>query len=132
MYRLLPVLFVFFCSCSGEPRSICERTLNGTLFVGYGGTLRRTEFPSGTQEPITLSELHDTSFDLIVTLTPEAHHQALELTRTMAVDVEYWPTYDPSLATGSRDQILEAYRTCRDQLLQRIKTRFILTGMPSF
>ncbi len=83
-------------------------------------------------EPITLSELHDTSFDLIVTLTPEAHHQALELTRTMAVDVEYWPTYDPSIASGSRDQILEAYRSCRDQLLQRIKTRFILTGTPAF
>lgn len=83
-------------------------------------------------EPITLSQLHDTSFDLIVTLTPEAHHQALELTRTMSVDVEYWPTYDPSLASGSRDQILEAYRSCRDQLLQRIKTRFTLTGTPAF
>ena len=83
-------------------------------------------------EPITLSQLHDTSFDLIVTLTPEAHHQALELTRTMAVDVEYWPTYDPSLASGSRDQILEAYRSCRDQLLQKIKNRFTLTGTPAF
>ena len=81
-------------------------------------------------EPITLSELHDTSFDLIVSLTPEAHHQALELTRTMAVDVEYWPTLDPSLASGSRDQILDAYRACRDQLRQRIKERFALTGGP--
>ena len=45
--------------------------------------------------PRTLRDLHDTSFDLIVTLSPEAHHQALELTRTMAVDVEYWPTFEP-------------------------------------
>jgi protein-tyrosine-phosphatase len=81
-------------------------------------------------EPITLSELHDTSFDLIVSLTPEAHHQALELTRTMAVDVEYWPTLDPSLASGSRDQIMDAYRACRDQLMQRIKARFMLSGGP--
>ena len=83
-------------------------------------------------EPVMLHELHDSTFDFIFTLTPEAHHQALELTRTMAVDVEYWPTLDPSLASGAREQILEAYRTCRDQLLQRIKTRFALQGMPSF
>jgi len=83
-------------------------------------------------EPITLSQLHDDSFDLIITLTPEAHHQALELTRTMAVDVEYWPTLDPSLASGNREQILDAYRACRDQLLQQIKTRFALKGTPAF
>ena len=81
-------------------------------------------------EPITLSALHDTSFDLIVSLTPESHHQALELTRSMVVDVEYWPTLDPSLASGSRDRIMEAYRACRDQLMQRIKARFTLTGGP--
>lgn len=81
-------------------------------------------------EPITLSALHDTSFDLIVSLTPEAHHQALELTRTMAVEVEYWPTLDPSLASGSREQIMDAYRACREQLMQRIKARFTLTGGP--
>ncbi len=83
-------------------------------------------------EPLPLSELHDSAFDLIITLTPEAHHQALELTRTMAVDVEYWPVIDPSLARGAREQILDAYRHCRDQLLLKIKTRFALSGMPSF
>ena len=82
-------------------------------------------------EPVTISDLHDTSFDLIITLAPEAHHQALELTRTMAVDVEYWPTIDPSLASGSREQIMDAYRACRDQLLQKIRTRFVLTGTPT-
>ncbi len=79
-------------------------------------------------EPVALSELHDTSFDLVVTLTPEAHHQALELTRTMAVDVEYWPTQDPTLASGSREQILDAYRACRDELFERIKARFPVEG----
>ena len=59
--------------------------------------------------PLTLEELHDTSFDLIVTLSPEAHHQALELTRTMAVEVEYWPTFDATAMVGhaSREQVLE-------------------------
>ncbi|HVY88676.1 MAG TPA: low molecular weight phosphatase family protein [Hyphomonadaceae bacterium] len=84
--------------------------------------------------PRTLAELHDTSFDLIVTLSPEAHHQALELTRTMAVDVEYWPTFDASVMVGhaSREQIMEAYRSVRDQLFQRIKERFGLMGGPAF
>jgi protein-tyrosine-phosphatase len=83
--------------------------------------------------PRSLAELHDTTFDLIITLSPEAHHQALELTRTMAVDVEYWPTFDASLLIGSanRDQILDAYRTVRDSLFNRIKQRFRLEGGPS-
>lgn len=74
--------------------------------------------------PVAIDELEDTSFDLIVTLAPEAHHQALEFTRTMAVEVEYWPTLEPSAVSGSREQILDAYRAVRDQLFQRIKTRF--------
>jgi protein-tyrosine-phosphatase len=83
--------------------------------------------------PRTLIDLHDTSFDLIVTLSPEAHHQALELTRTMAVAVEYWPTFDASLmlASGNRQQVLEAYRAVRDTLFHRIKARFRLEGGPS-
>lgn len=74
--------------------------------------------------PHAIADLHDTLFDLIVTLAPEAHHQALEMTRTMAVDVEYWPTIDPSHVGGSREQRLEAYRAIRDQLIARIKKRF--------
>jgi len=83
--------------------------------------------------PNTLQELHDTSFDLIVTLSPEAHHQALELTRTMAVEVEYWPTFDATMLVGhaSREQVLQAYRAVRDQLFQRIKRRFGFEGGPT-
>ena len=71
-----------------------------------------------------LEELEGLNFDLIVTLSPEAHHRALELTRTSAVDVEYWPTVDPTGTEGSREQKLEAYRAVRDQLLNRIRGRF--------
>ena len=78
-------------------------------------------------KPITfeeLDELEGLNFDLIVTLAPEAHHRALELTRTSAVDVEYWPTADPTDVEGSREQRLDAYREVRDQLLRRIRERF--------
>jgi protein-tyrosine-phosphatase len=83
--------------------------------------------------PRTLRELNDTSFDLIVTLSPEAHHQAMELTRTMAVEVEYWPTLDASvmIGSGNRDQILEAYRAVRDALFLRVKQRFGFGGGPT-
>jgi protein-tyrosine-phosphatase len=84
-----------------------------------------------SHKPMSLEELEDTSFDLIVTLAPEAHHQALDLVRNYAVDVEYWPTLDPTLTTGNREQILQAYRAVRDGLFAKIKTRFPLTAAPS-
>src|SRR5450759_3928117 len=77
-------------------------------------------------KPITfeeLDELEGLSFDLIVTLSPPAHHKALELTRTIAADVEYWPTVDPTGIEGSRAQRREAYRAVRDQLIAHIQER---------
>jgi protein-tyrosine-phosphatase len=84
-------------------------------------------------KPRTLSDLNDTSFDLIVTLSPEAHHQALELTRTMAVEVEYWPTFDATamIGSGNRDRVLQVYRDVRDGLFRKIKQRFRLAGGPT-
>lgn len=73
--------------------------------------------------PRTFEDLDDDSFDLIVTLSPEAHHAALEMTRTSAVDVVYWPTFDPTIVQGSREQMLDAYRSVRDRLISQIKQR---------
>jgi protein-tyrosine-phosphatase len=78
----------------------------------------------------TFDELADHSFDLIVTLSPEAQHRAVELTRTMACDVEYWPTVDPTVVEGPREVQLEAYRQVRDSLLQRLRERFPLDLKP--
>lgn len=77
-------------------------------------------------KPRTIEELDDwegLNFDLIVSLSPEAHHKALDLTRTLAATVEYWPLPDPSLTQGTRDQMLEAYRDVRDVLVRQIQTR---------
>lgn len=81
--------------------------------------------------PHTFEDIEDwegMNFDLIVTLAPEAHHRALELTRTLAADVEYWPTPDPSGVAGNREQRLNAYREVRDMLMARIKDRFSPAG----
>jgi len=70
--------------------------------------------------PHTFEDLEDSNFDLIVTLSPEAHHKALEFTRAMAVDVTYWPMPDATAAQGSRETIMTAYRDVRDRLTKRI------------
>jgi len=77
--------------------------------------------------PMTFEELEDwegLNFDLIITLAPEAHHKALDLTRVAAAEVEYWPTPDPTDIEGTRQQRLDAYRAVRDQLMRRIRARF--------
>ena len=76
----------------------------------------------------TFDDVDPSSFDLIVTLSPEAHHQALEFTSGTAAEVEYWPVMDPSVVEGSREMRLSAYRSTRDQILARLKARF---GAPS-
>lgn len=78
----------------------------------------------GKHRPKSFDDMEENSFDLVITLSPEAHHRAMELTRTSAAVVEYWPTQDPSAFEGSREQRLDAYRECRDLLMQRIRARF--------
>jgi protein-tyrosine-phosphatase len=118
---------------------LLRQMLGSSLYVGSAG-VRKGEldaFATAAMEeigidinghrPMTFEELEDLeglNFDLIVTLSPEAHHKALELTRTLAAEVEYWPTVDPTAIEGSREQRMNAYRNVRDQLLQRIRARF--------
>lgn len=76
------------------------------------------------REPQSLEELDDGYFDLVVTLSPTAHHIALEMAHVEAMEVEYWPSADPTAVQGSRDRKLEAYRDVRDRLLEKILARF--------
>jgi protein-tyrosine-phosphatase len=76
----------------------------------------------------SFDDLEDTSFDVVVSLSPEAHHRALEMTRTMAIEAEYWPTLDPSIISGNREQVLDAYRQVRDGLMRRLRERFGTLG----
>lgn len=81
--------------------------------------------------PKTFDDLQDTSFDLVVSLSPEAQHRAVELTRTMACDMEFWKTFDPTVIEGSREARLAAYRSVRDALRTQILKRFPVTGGPT-
>ena len=78
----------------------------------------------------SFDDLEDTSYDLIISLSPEAQHKAVELTRTMACEVEFWMTMDPSIIEGNREMRLDAYRAVRDQLKKRIEERFQMDLKP--
>ena len=75
-------------------------------------------------KPKTFDDLDDTSFDLIVSLSPEAQHRAVEMTRSAAIELEFWHVFDPSLIEGSRERRLDAYREVRDDLFEKIQQRF--------
>jgi protein-tyrosine-phosphatase len=78
--------------------------------------------------PKTFEQLDDDSFDLVVSLTPGAQHRAARRLRGRSVEIEYWPTYDPTGTEGGRETVLDGYRQLRAQLQRRISERF---GEPS-
>ena len=138
-----PLAVLFACSFnairSPMAAAMLRQMLGSSIYVGSAGVRKGEPDPFAVavmaeigldisrHKPLTFEELDDLeglNFDLILTLAPEAHHRALEITRTSAVDVEYWPTPDPSIVEGSREQRLEAYRAVRDQLLAHIGERF--------
>lgn len=117
---------------------LARRMLPPAIFVASAGVHRGERDPFvdavlaeegltlGERQPKAVDDLEDHYFDLIVTLAPEAHHAALELTRSLAVDVEYWPMPDPTDVGGRREQIMASYRDVRERLKTRISRRFLL------
>ncbi|MFC3321050.1 arsenate-mycothiol transferase ArsC [Mesorhizobium cantuariense] len=136
----LPRSILFLCGMNAVRSPMAEqlarRMLPATVFVASAGVragerdpfvdavLAEEGLTLGERHPRTMDDLEDDYFDLIVTLAPEAHHTALELTRSLAVEVEYWPTPDPTGAGGTREQIMAAYRDVRERLKARIGRRF--------
>jgi protein-tyrosine-phosphatase len=132
----LPGAVLFMCGMnsirSPMAEAIARHHLPQSVYVASAGVRRGQRDPFvdavleeiglslGRHQPHLLEDLEDDYFDLIVTLAPEAHHAALDLTRSWAADVVYWPTPDPTVATGTREQILSAYREVRDHLTRRI------------
>jgi protein-tyrosine-phosphatase len=135
------VLFVCGLNTVRSPMAaaLLKQMTGNSLYVGSAGVRKGELDPFAVaamdeigidikgHRPITIEELDDLeglNFDLVVTLSPEAHHRALELTRALALEVEYWPTADPTAVEGSREQRMDDYRDIREQLLRRIRARF--------
>ena len=60
------------------------------------------------------------SFDLIVALSPASQRRALDLTRHVHLEIDYWPILDPTGLGESREAKLGSYRQARDQILARL------------
>ena len=85
-----------------------------------------------SHRPRSFDELEDDFFDVVVSLSPEAQHRAVELTRHSSCEIMFWPTLDPSLVHGGREQRLEAYRAVRDQIAEKIDQYFPRPDAPRF
>ncbi|EEZ32278.1 protein tyrosine phosphatase [Brucella sp. NF 2653] len=136
----LPTSILFVCGKNAIRSPMAEllarKLLPPNIYIASAGVKRGERDPFvdavlseeglslDNRQPRGIEELADGYFDLIVTLTPLAHHTVLERMRGFSVDVEYWPTPDPTLVTGSREQIMAAYRDVRDRLKRRITLRF--------
>lgn len=137
----IPGAILFMCGMnairSPMAEAIARRILPASTYINSAGVragerdpfvdtvLEEIGLAVRHRQPQTLEELEDDFFDVIITLSPEAHHTALELTRSQAVDVVYWPMPDPTVATGTREQILDAYREVRDRLITLIESRLV-------
>ena len=141
--RERPQAVLFLCG-HNQVRSpiaaaLAKHLLGGSIYAASAGVLKGETDPFviavmdeigidlSRHKSVTLDEIEEyegLNFDLVVSLSPEAHHRALDLTRRLPFDVEYWPIPDPTAVEGNREQRLEAYRAVRDELLKRIKARF--------
>jgi protein-tyrosine-phosphatase len=145
VHRPQSVLFACELNSVRSPMaaSLLQHMFPRTLYVRSAGVRRGETDPFAVavmaelgqdiskHRPVTFEQLEDwegLNFDLIITLSPEAHHKALELTRTIAAEVEYWPTPDPTAIEGNREQRMQAYRDVCDGLLSRIRKRFARAG----
>ena len=145
--RSRPQAVLFACGLnavrSPMAAGLFQQMFGKTVYVGSAGVQKGELDPFAVaamaeigidisrHKPVTfeeLDELEGLNFDLIVTLSPPAHHKALEVTRTSGAEVEYWPTVDPTATEGNREQRLNAYRQLRDDLLAHIRERFGKAG----
>ncbi|BCH60732.1 protein-tyrosine-phosphatase [Agrobacterium vitis] len=142
--KAIPHSVLFLCGMnavrSPMAEALAKRLLPSGVYVASAGVRHGERDPFvdvvldeiglslGKRQPQTLDELEDDFFDLVVTLAPEAHHAALELTRSSSVEVVYWPMHDPTIEADTRDQQLAAYREVRDRLAVLIEQRFKRPG----
>ena len=136
----MPDAVLFCCTMNSIRSAMAEgimKKLHGTrIYVDSAGAregelngfviqvMNEIDIDMSNHNPKTFDEMEDNYFDIIVALSPEAQHHAVEMTRTMACDVEFWNTFDPSIIDGSRDIRLDYFRKTRDEIMARIKKRF--------
>jgi protein-tyrosine-phosphatase len=140
---------VLFCCTMNEVRSpmaegIMKRFHGSRIFVDSAGVyqgkldpfmvevMKEIGVDMSRHKPKLMENLSDDSFDFVISLSREAQHSAEDLTRFMHCDARYWEIVDATLAEGTREARLAAYRQARDQLQQRILELFPVAEHPIF
>jgi protein-tyrosine-phosphatase len=142
----LPASILFACTWNGVRSPLAEALMKhlfgARVFVDSVGVrkgeldpfviavLEELGIEIGEHRPKTFEELDDSSFDIVISLSPEAQHKAIEMTRSAHCQVEFWHTLDPSIIEGNRETRLNAYREIRDQLAARLEARFLRLPPP--
>ena len=135
-----PRSVLFICGMNAVRSPVAEllarQVLPATTFVASAGVRagERDPFVDAVlaegglslkdRQPRTIDDLEDDYFDLIVTLAPEAHHAALELTRSMAVTLN---TGRPPIRRRSLERASRSWRPiaiCATGSRHRIAARF--------
>ena len=137
----LPSAVLFACTMNSVRSPMAEgilKFLHGTRIYVDSTGVRTSEVDGfavavmdeigidiASHKPKVFEALEDSYFDLIISLSPEAQHRAIEMTRVMAVEIEFWNTFDPTVVeTDDREVRLDAYRQVRDHLMDKLKGRF--------
>ena len=135
-----PGSLLFLCNHniirSPMAEAIAKHRLGRDVFVDSAGITTGTIDPFVTEvmgewgidisrhTPKKLVDVNDSWVDLIITLSPQAHHIALLMESVEAAEVLYWAAADPTVIQGSRAQMVQAYRDVRDGIAARIDEHF--------
>ena len=136
----LPGSVLFICNMNSVRSAMAENMLKflhkDKIFVDSAGVhpsvidnfavkvMSEINIDMSAHKPKSVNNLSQSSFDLVISLSPEAQHLAVEMTRTSACELIYWPTFDATSSQGSREQIILVYRQARDLIWNRIIQRF--------
>ena len=75
-------------------------------------------------EPKSFDDLDSGFYDVIISFSPEAHDAARVLTQNIDCETLYWPVDNLANLTGSREEMLRAYRHVRDNIRGKLSIYF--------
>ena len=92
----------------------------GILDPYVARVLDEAGIPVPSRDPQSFGRLDVNGFDVVVALTSKAAAEA----RKLGANVEFWDTANPTDIRDGEEQMLKAYRACRDELKAKIDERF--------
>jgi protein-tyrosine-phosphatase len=121
---------------SAMAEAMVKRAFPGKVFVDSCGVMPGVQdgfaisvmqeigLDLSAHEPKSFSDLDSGFYDVIISFSPEAHDAACKLTQNMDCETLYWPVDNLANLTGSREEMLRAYRYVRDDIRRKLSLYF--------